>query len=253
MSFACLSNPQVRDSTSNGTDEHRKPHDHYVTREKSTLTNQMRTTSQRKGSTLTCACNILQFDEIRFGQNCATQHRLLVRHRKHFRNHQTRQRRNNLLRTMTRPPLDAEGKRKFCFPFFECRKADSTLRLMPTMTAWGGRHMSLHGVHCEHEKTCQCDHIFCLEPEDCMCTCGQCVTAVCCHITRDTISVSNTTAKATEQEVTQTSTLMYPFSLRHEPQGVQIIQHLPVKINTPLRRGCHHRSSTTNCPSNEQV
>ena len=34
MSFTCLANLQVRDGTSNGTDERRTPHDHCVAREK---------------------------------------------------------------------------------------------------------------------------------------------------------------------------------------------------------------------------
>ena len=136
---------------------------------------------------------------------------------------------------------------------------------MPSMTAWGGRHMSLHGIHCEHEKTCQCDYIFCLEPEDCMCTCGQCVTT--CLLSHHAgYDLSQQHHRRSHR--TGSHTNHYPdapvLTSRRTPRcadhptlasqdEINGLQHNVFSINTPLRRGCHHRSSTTNCPSNEQV
>ena len=117
--------------------------------------------------------------------------------------------------------------------------------------------------HVNMKKTCQCDYIFCQRT-----ACARsvkCITAslLSHHVGYD-VSVSNTSAEATEQEVTLTNTLMYPFSLHDEHQSVQIIQHLPVRdeinglqhnvfsINTPLRRGCHHRLTHRQCTMSDQ-
>ena len=63
-----------------------------------------------------------------------------------------------------------------------------------------------------HVTPCQCGCIFCLEPEDCMCTPSQCTTMCQLSHQEETMSVSNTTAEAAEQEFTLNSNLMYPFS-----------------------------------------
>ena len=65
-------------------------------------------------------------------------------------------------------------------------------------------------------RRCQCDCIiFCLEPEDCICTFSQCITT-CRMSSGSDVSASNSTAEATEQKCTLNSNQVNTFSLsRH--------------------------------------
>ena len=87
-----------------------------------------------------------------------------------------------------------------------------------------------------HVKTCQCDWILHLGPEDCICTISPCVSARPLSHQWDTMSQSATLPQKRQTGFTPNSNLMCPFSLRAMHHVVQSLPHFSVRMKPT---SCH--------------